>query len=1034
VAKDLDTICMKCLEKIPARRYGTASEVAGDLERYIAGEAILARPPGLRSRLTRKMARNKAVSVTLAAALAVLVCAGIVGAVLLSQGTKRIEEEKDRADRAEARESENAKVARVLLMAYSRLGDVHKELKRSIWDTSRPLQAKRELYRKYEGRIRDFQERVEKDPLSQATMLSVHGWLLRLGGFDEEAFEAFEKARATAPEVAPGYLFEAMVWLSQYLAGQPLPMFVTGKAGIEFEAVPAETPLMRKARLQFEAILDDLGKDALSGDETEAFGRILDGFRALHGTGSSSPADLETAEEGLTLALSQSTMGWLEAEILLARLKVRYLLKDFEGGLKDAERYLELCPGLGEAHSFLGLLQKGMGISAQLEGGDSRPWFEKATRSFSAALDARRDPSFGHASRGSALAGLARAEADRGLDPRENYRKAIEDFSRALDARPEYEMARNNRANALVALGREEEARGADPREHFRRAVRDLDGVLRRKPGFYLARNNRSIALMELGGAESKFGSDPRDHYRRAVEDATEAIRGDPDSPDAHTNRGNAYLALGRAQWAFGSDPGPLYGKALEDHGRALEMDPEFRPAYLNRGIVRIRFGEAEADRGRDPRTHYGKAVEDFGEVLKRNPRDSWALYQRGRAREALARWEEGRGDDPRDSYRCSLADFDDAVRLNPLSASIRFDRGLLHKSLGDQGASRGSEPIPEFLLALRDFDEALRLNPEKAAAYRERGIVHLRVAERKASRKQDAEREFQNALRDLDEAERRKPGNVLAISCRASARLGLGDVEMERNGDAPRFYLEAVADLDETLRLEPGHVNARNNRGNARFKLGDLDLMAGRDPIGQYEKALEDYSEAARRRSSHWQSRANKGLVLKRMGRYGEAAEILEEARRMAGGRHRGLQGWLDHARETEALPEWRRKLVLAADHLKRGGWASARALYEEGLRKGKEDSDAPEPVLRKAHYSLAQILAFTSTGKRARLAEVEPLPEAERSAQEVGALAHLRRALELGWNNIPYTRKDPNFEPIRERPEFEALLAEWEKRSKGK
>ncbi len=74
---DLETIVLKCLEKDRQRRYGSAAALAEDLDRWLGGEPIEARPISGIERLVRKIRRNKllwaaaaALGITIAGALA----------------------------------------------------------------------------------------------------------------------------------------------------------------------------------------------------------------------------------------------------------------------------------------------------------------------------------------------------------------------------------------------------------------------------------------------------------------------------------------------------------------------------------------------------------------------------------------------------------------------------------------------------------------------------------------------------------------------------------------------------------------------------------------------------------------------------------------------------------------------------------------------------------------------------------------------------------------------------------------------------
>ena len=92
---DLDWITMKALEKDRARRYGTPSELAADIRRYLNHEPVVARPASAGYRL-RKYVRRHRVAVGVAAGLVLLLAAF---SVLQAVQLRRITRERDRANR-----------------------------------------------------------------------------------------------------------------------------------------------------------------------------------------------------------------------------------------------------------------------------------------------------------------------------------------------------------------------------------------------------------------------------------------------------------------------------------------------------------------------------------------------------------------------------------------------------------------------------------------------------------------------------------------------------------------------------------------------------------------------------------------------------------------------------------------------------------------------------------------------------------------------------------------------------------------------
>ncbi|MBI3273050.1 MAG: protein kinase [Planctomycetes bacterium] len=844
VHRDLETVCMKCLEKDPSRRYPTAGALADDLTRFLDGEAIEARPISRSERALRKLRKNR---VTVAAAAVCLLFAVVLGGVFLVQ---------KRATDARRRELTRGQE----LFRQGLEGDaerIYNDLLRADPDFADGLLARARLRlrqgRRAEART-DLDAAIRSDPRP-------HDALLERGRLSDEAGEFVDAAQdfARALEVSGGSelarVERAWAWLGDACredgpgtAGVAGPEATSNRAAAEFGdcAAKAASPEVRASARAGQAVLRlrageadaarALLDQALQEDPNCYRARLERGrLRLAAGKGSEAEPDLAVAaglEPSRIAAVLEHARAWhaaLRDDDALADCRAAagrfpedprpdVLTARFSAGVADAlaaaDRAVAKAPHGAEPRVARGWLS----LAGRQEGWAGNAGVAKTTQEARAAAAAGAAADFREAlaaapRSAAALAGLALATL-RGGD----VQGALGWAQRAVQADPALAEAHGVYGEALRAGGDETGARGEYERCEALAASTPFDGIA-------LSRLEALLARL----ADPEFGV-PDLAAVAAVAQEADALAPRLGRDRPHVGR-PAFLAA-RAAFLAGD-----FGRAIAAVTEALERDPYLTDALLLR--LRLRL---EGGLWGEPQVR--KDVDEAIRLLPEDPRP-WAFLGRARhhARE----------------YDAALEAYDRGLKLAPDLAVLHRQRAesfrKLKRDADVYAADKAGEAGRQDLVAARDFQILAHLRNsqmrfEAATQLATRGIAEApRVSQLFDERAEAlwATVNFDSAFLDLGRAMRLDPrcsvkfyvrgASAFGLAKKTAALLGAGvGAVVKGNTEEPvAFTLQpmvalfgyasldvGIRDAGRALDMEPKFAVAYSLRGLLKTRKGD--------------------------------------------------------------------------------------------------------------------------------------------------------------------------------------------------------------------
>jgi serine/threonine-protein kinase len=831
IPRDLEAITLKCLEKERARRYDSAKALADDLERFLAGEPVRARPAGLLYRMHRRFMRHKALAVTGTVAFLL---------VLIATGTAlKTRHDAGRRERLARQFTES--MARIESMArYSALSPLH--------DIRPDLKA-----------VQAHMAQLQEDMRQAGSIANGPGHYALGRGYltlddDEKAREHLQLAWdagyreprvAYALAVVIGRRYQEKLLEAERSTDaaqrdarkKELEATLRTQAlGFLRQAKGADlpSPAYLEALMAFyEGRLDEaLDRLKAVGDDLPWFyeapllrGSLLQARawkRWNQGERDAAQADFEAGRAALTTAAASgrsapvvyAAMAELELNALLME---KYGQGEVESPYDHGMLAVETALVAQSDHVPTLILQSALeGHLAEFKrdrGQRADDLVERAVASASKAVEAESTRSDARVALGRAYYHWGSARADQNLNPTDQLTKGLHALESLSPEKRDFSV--ETFIGAIHLTWSEYEGQhGQDPAGHLNQAIVAYERITQMEPHLYVGWINLANCFRQRGLLPT--ASRPVEDLSRALTAVEQGRSLNPKNWVPHFLEGGILCDIALHKQEQGEDPKPDLQRSVEAYHRGIAINPLNPNLHNGFGITCIAQARLEWEAGRDPRSKVAQAKEAYRKAVALAPNQVFGYQNLGDLLIWQARWEVG----PYATQALQQANafLRKGLKISPGHLGSLANLGRMSAVWTEKALRTGLDPSPNIIAGEAALAKGLAQDSRDRDTLQYLGELRSAAAKWKAIHHRAKDADFDKAEHSFHQALGVMPSSVETLL--SLVNLYLYRAQWERvTGRNSEHSLSLGRDvLSRVLQIRP-------NLGEALALKGGLDL-----------------------------------------------------------------------------------------------------------------------------------------------------------------------------------------------------------------